>query len=663
MKRFVPLLVLLLGIAMLAKTLRPLGHESAFDLEGFSRLPVLMNGRLKPMDTVARSSLLKLQARQLVLLPDGTKLSPQEWLLDVFFRSERADTYPTFVIDNLELLSLLGRKPDSLKITHTGLVKQALAIAGFIPSTQRRFPFAELQPHLAEIDRQATIAAKVEAPVRTPFQRAAVDLRDKIFLYQRLKHALVPADGTDFLTELMNFQKIVPAGVAAIRAKQANEPHDAEVANAMIELGQRYVFMADATNLLVVPPNEQETDPNAWKNSGQALLETFRTGEVDVAALTYAGFARAWRQNQPEQFNGLVTRYRAALERRFGPQLAKCAVEARFNSAEPFYTSLKLYVFAFFLAIASWLKWPEMLGRSAFYLVLLGWIIATAGIGMRMWIEGRPPVTNLYSSALFVGWGAVGLCLVLEQIYKNAIGCVAATMIGFATLMIAHHLSLSGDTMEMMRAVLDSNFWLATHVVVVVSGYSATFLAGFLALIYILMGLFTPWLGRTPTGKEVAMIAAASPLGGVAAAVTKSSGETNAKMLERMVYGIVCFATLFSFVGTVLGGIWADQSWGRFWGWDPKENGALIIVIWNALILHARWGGLIKQRGLMCLAIGGNIATAWSWFGTNMLGVGLHSYGFTDAAFVALISFALSQLVLIGLANVPLEKWRSFRSA
>ncbi|HYP17013.1 MAG TPA: cytochrome c biogenesis protein CcsA, partial [Opitutus sp.] len=239
----------------------------------------------------------------------------------------------------------------------------------------------------------------------------------------------------------------------------------------------------------------------------------------------------------------------------------------------------------------------------------------------------------LYSSALFVGWGAVTLCLILEAVYKNAIGSVAAGVIGFGTLLIAHHLSLGGDTMEMMRAVLDSNFWLATHVVVVTAGYSATFLAGFLAIIYILRGLLTRSLD-------------------------KATGDA----LARMVYGIVCFATLFSFTGTVLGGIWADQSWGRFWGWDPKENGALMIVIWNAIILHARWGGLIKQRGLMCLAIGGNIITSWSWFGTNMLGVGLHSYGFTDAAFVALSAFVLSQLVIIAVANIPLSKWRSFRA-
>jgi hypothetical protein len=126
-----------------------------------------------------------------------------------------------------------------------------------------------------------------------------------------------------------------------------------------------------------------------------------------------------------------------------------------------------------------------------------------------------------------------------------------------------------------------------------------------------------------------------------------------------MVYGIVCFATLFSFVGTVLGGIWADQSWGRFWGWDTKENGALQIVIWNALLLHAKWGGLVRERGLVNLAIFGNIVTAWSWFGTNMLGIGLHSYGFMDKAFETLKWFAVSQVIIMMVGCLPLHYWAS----
>ncbi len=129
------------------------------------------------------------------------------------------------------------------------------------------------------------------------------------------------------------------------------------------------------------------------------------------------------------------------------------------------------------------------------------------------------------------------------------------------------------------------------------------------------------------------------------------------KILARMIYGTVCFAMFFSFFGTVLGGLWADDSWGRFWGWDPKENGALIIVIWNALVLHARWGGMIKDRGLAVLAMVGNIVTAWSWFGVNELGAGLHSYGFTEGVAKALAIAILVQIGLVGLGLLPKDRW------
>jgi ABC-type transport system involved in cytochrome c biogenesis permease subunit len=313
--------------------------------------------------------------------------------------------------------------------------------------------------------------------------------------------------------------------------------------------------------------------------------------------------------------------------------MKKADQEFFFSTMQPFYKATVIYVLALVLALLSWFNLSDWLRRSAFYLIGLAWAIHTFGLVFRMYLEGRPPVTNLYSSAIFIGWGAVILGMVLEKIYRDGIGCVVASFAGFVTLIIAHNLALSGDTMEMMRAVLDTNFWLATHVVTVTLGYASTFVAGFLAIIYILRGVFTTTLS-----------------------------ESTAKSLARMVYGIVCFATLFSFVGTVLGGIWADQSWGRFWGWDPKENGALLIVLWNATILHARWGGLVRERGLMNLAVFGNIVTSFSWFGVNMLGIGLHSYGFTDAAFKWLILFIGSQVAIILLGLLPQKLWRSFQS-
>jgi len=194
-----------------------------------------------------------------------------------------------------------------------------------------------------------------------------------------------------------------------------------------------------------------------------------------------------------------------------------------------------------------------------------------------------------------------------------------SAIIGFAPLLIADRLAhRDADTMAQLQAVLDTNFWLATHVVCVTLGYAATFLAGVLSIVFVIGNLSTGGL-TTETRKE----------------------------LSRMTYGVICFAMLFSFVGTILGGIWADQSWGRFWGWDPKENGAVLIVLWNALILHARWGGLVRDKGIALLAIFGNVITSWSWFGTNMLGIGLHAYGFMSQACTVLTIFVLSQIALI----------------
>jgi ABC-type transport system involved in cytochrome c biogenesis permease subunit len=192
-----------------------------------------------------------------------------------------------------------------------------------------------------------------------------------------------------------------------------------------------------------------------------------------------------------------------------------------------------------------------------------------------------------------------------------------------------------------------------------------------LAILYVVMGFFTPNLTRSMSKKGAQVTGVAVGLlvktdgsrakTAIQVASAAERGELN-KSLAKMIYGIICFATLFSFVGTVLGGIWADQSWGRFWGWDPKENGALIIVLWNALVLHLRWGGMVRERGLVNCAIFGNIVTSWSWFGVNMLGIGLHSYGFMDAAFYWLLAFVASQLVLIGIGCLPLRMWRSFQA-
>ena len=616
--RFIPLAVLLLGALYLASTLREPASPSPFQLNELGRVPVLVNGRIKPLDTVARTSILTIRGNQLVKKPDGTYITPIEWLADTLFAPAKADTYQVFLIENHEVLDLLDLKVED-------------------GDRKKRFSYEQMRPKLAELDRQARLVENVEQQLRTPFQKQVAVVRERVILYLQLKASAQMPDAPDFLAELIQFEKALPAGIEAIRGMSTGAAdYSKEAAAAMRQMADRFTYMEQLGNLRTIPPDTGDDDPTHWRTTGAALMESFATAKVNPSVMAYAALGYAWRKGDAAQFNQITKLFHDQLQSRYPEAMLKSDVEFRFNAAAPFSdrSGMALYVLAALVGIASWLKWPEIFQKSAFWLMLLAFLATTAGIATRMWLEGRPPVTNLYSSALGVGWGSVFLCLFLERIYRNSIGSVVGGTIGFATLIIAHHLHLQsgGDTMEMMRAVLDSNFWLATHVVVITIGYSAVFLAGFLALVYIGRGVFT-----------------------------RSLDAQTADALYRMVYGITCFAVLFSLVGTVLGGIWADQSWGRFWGWDPKENGALLIVLWTAAMLHARWGGMVKARGFMIMAVFGNIVTSWSWFGTNMLGVGLHSYGFMDAAFYALISFVASQLVFMFIALLPLEKWASFR--
>ena len=610
MKRFLPWIILALVAASIAANwLPPKAAENAFDFSRFGRIPVLVGGRVKPLDTVARNSLLIIHGKQELRLDGGKRLSAMKWLTDVVFNAPGADQYPVFVVQNADVLGLFGWQQGDRKY----------------------FSFAEFTPFLKQIDEQATQSDKLEAVQRSAYQSAILNLRSSLSLYQRLKNSIQPEGAHNFAAELHRFESTVPGAARAARERAMGENFNKAKLDDVAAMIQRYEKLSEMAYALAIPPFGQD---DQWHSVGDSLLRSVGTGEIHPIVNDYAIVGDSYRADDQALFNQHVQSVTGWFAKAQPKATKRASFEFLFNRLQPFSQSMTLYVLAFLLACASWLGWSGVLRRSAFYILLLALAIHTFGLFSRMYLQERPPVTNLYSSAIFIGWGAVIVALILERIFRDGIGAACAGAIGFVTLIIAHHLAGSGDTLEMLQAVLDTNIWLATHVVAITTGYSAMFLAGMLAVIYVVRGVFTTSLKKQ-----------------------------TADSLARMTYGVVCFATLFSFVGTVLGGIWADQSWGRFWGWDPKENGAVLIVLWCAIILHARWGGFIRQRGLMIMALFGNIVTSFSWFGVNMLGVGLHSYGFMQKAFPWLVGFMISQLALMAVAAMPLEKWRSFASA
>jgi ABC-type transport system involved in cytochrome c biogenesis permease subunit len=287
-----------------------------------------------------------------------------------------------------------------------------------------------------------------------------------------------------------------------------------------------------------------------------------------------------------------------------------------------------IYAAVMVLAMFSWVGLSETLNRAAGWLLWLGIVVHIVGLVARVIISGRPPVTNLYSSFLFVAAVfSIGMWT-LERVTRMQVGYFLAGLGGFLALLAAWNLTITdGDTFSVLLAVLDTQFWLATHVVTITIGYGATMIAGFLGMAFIVRRLFS-----------------------------RSFDQQARREMGKIIYGATCFGLITSFFGTVLGGLWGDDSWGRFWGWDPKENGALMIVLWNAVIVHSRWGGMVKERGMSVLAILGNIITLWSWKGVNALGVGLHAYaGTEDKALKYMILFGLVSLIVAAIGLIPLN--------
>ena len=460
MKRFVPLIVVLVMAGWIGGNwMPPKAPSGEADLTKFGKVPVLVGGRVKPLDTVARNSLLIIHGKQELRLESGRTLSAIQWLTDVLFNATAADQYPVFVVQNDEVLGLFGWEQ----------------------SQRKYFSFTEFSPFLKQIEEQGDQADKLEGVQRSAYQSAILNLRNGLVLYQRLKNS-VQLEGTqNFAAELKSYIANVPgAAKAAVRAQHGEKDFDRTKLNDLAELIQKYEKVSEMAYVLAVPPVQGSTD---WHSIGDSLLHSVVTGELHPVVLQYAEIGDAHRAGDHAGFD----QHADSLANWFGkeqPNASKRAsFEFLFNRLQPFSQSMALYVLAFLLACSSWLGWNRTLNRTAFYLLLLALAIHSFGLFSRMYIQERPPVTNLYSSAIFIGWGAVIVSLILERIFRDGIGAACAGAIGFVTLIIAHHLAGSGDTLEMLQAVLDTNIWLATHVVAITTGYSAMFLAGMLAII------------------------------------------------------------------------------------------------------------------------------------------------------------------------------------
>ncbi|MGC9328827.1 MAG: cytochrome c biogenesis protein [Candidatus Hinthialibacter sp.] len=304
------------------------------------------------------------------------------------------------------------------------------------------------------------------------------------------------------------------------------------------------------------------------------------------------------------------------------PPMIDIMREISYNHTRPFLRSWIFYLLSFLLfLLALHFKPNRTLYWSAMIFILIGFAYNTWGLILRSLVSHRPPVSNMYESVIFVGWGVILFALIFEWIYRERWFGVSASFLGVCILVLADILPFDPN-IEPLVPVLRSNFWLFFHVLTITLSYSAFALAMGLAHINLGVYFYLP--------KRRDLLA----------------------KFTLFTYRVLQVGTVLLAAGTILGGVWAAESWGRFWGWDPKETWSLISLLGYMAILHARHINWISDFGMAIASVIGFWLILMTWYGVNyVLATGLHNYGFGSGGIAYIIGYFLIEIIfLVGVA-------------
>ncbi len=333
-----------------------------------------------------------------------------------------------------------------------------------------------------------------------------------------------------------------------------------------------------------------------------AFLEITKSFVQTLAVIGDADKAK--QREAQENLTQAVARFKTlsqAEQPDFYPVENKIKAELHFNSFHPFHWTWILYLIGAIFCFLAWILGKKVFYKPAWVLIIFGLLLHLYGFALRSYLTGRAPVSNMYETVVWVGFGTVLFAMVIEGIYRWKFILMSGALVGAFCLVLADMAPVILDpTLQPLEPVLRNNFWLMVHVLTITISYAAFFLAfalGDIGLIYYLKG-------------------------------EKKHAE-KLKAITLAIYRAKQIGVAFLAPGIILGGIWADYSWGRFWGWDPKETWALIALLGYLAVMHGRLSGWIKDFGMVCSAILTFSLVIMAWYGVNyVLGAGLHSYGF-----------------------------------
>src|SRR5579862_641882 len=347
--------------------------------------------------------------------------------------------------------------------------------------------------------------------------------------------------------------------------------------------------------LLIAPP---PANPEAKWLLPTEIAERYSGASAEEPIECLRGLASAYLAGDAFHFSLNASRLRAAL-RGLSPVIYptdfNLKIEYFYNHLDPF-----LWAIAFYAAALVALSVAGSAGIPGLVFAGTGMLFHAGGIALRCVIAHRPPVTNMYESVVWVSFGVMVFGFAFWARYRALTYLVAALPASLVCLLLLRQLPVAmPGSIDPLVPVLRSNFWLTIHVLTITLSYAAFLLA--MAFGHIVLYRFIRDPRNTPEDS----------------------------LLHFWLYRVLQLGVLLLASGTILGGVWANYSWGRFWGWDPKETWALIALLCYLVVLHGRIVGWWDQFGLAVSSVVCFNAVLMTWYGVNfVLGKGLHSYGF-----------------------------------
>ena len=392
--------------------------------------------------------------------------------------------------------------------------------------------------------------------------------------------------------------------------------------------GQLLTFYGITQGGLRVMPPQEDSKEHGWK-SLRDMTQAESEGFFKILAAYSTQFVGATdeaRSKGEGELNELVSAYTEKASAIGGakyPTASEMKREVHYQKLKPFLWTWILYLVSTLLFTLSYLVAGPLLTKLGSFTFLLAFCFHTYGFVLRSLITGRPPVANMYETVVWVGWGVALLAGIFAFTRKKKFIILTGSIVATFAMIVADFAPVILDsTLQPLEPVLRSNLWLTIHVMTITFSYAAFFLA----------------FGIGDYGVFLYL-------------KDKEKNKAKIRELAQVAYSCIQVGVVLLTAGTILGGVWADYSWGRFWGWDPKETWAFIALMGYLAMLHARLVGWVKDFGMLAGSIVSFSLVIMAWYGVNfVLGAGLHSYGFGAGGVEYVSGFVILHLIYVGYA-------------